>query len=55
MQQEDARYYLRRAEIETERAQSARHPQAVAAHFQLATLYFDRVEGREQIKERMRD
>ncbi len=50
MLQDDARYYRHRAGVETELAAKARHPQAMAAHFQLATLYFDRVESREQPK-----
>lgn len=50
MLQDDASYYRHRAAVETERAEKARHPQAVAAHFQLATMYFDRVEGRDPDK-----
>jgi hypothetical protein len=49
MQQADVRYYRHRAETETELAEKARHPQAAAAHYQLATMYFDRAEGRQAL------
>lgn len=48
MQEDDANYYRRRAESETFLAQNAQCPKAVAAHYQLATLYFDRAEGRSE-------
>ena len=40
---DDLDYFQRRAEIETERATQATLPQVVAAHYALATAYFDRV------------
>lgn len=44
MHEDDANYYRRRAETETGLAEMAEQPQAVAAHYQLATLYFERLE-----------
>ena len=38
-------YYIHRAETEIELAQRAEHPKAVAAHYQLAEFYLDRVYG----------
>jgi hypothetical protein len=45
MHHEDTEYLKSRAEAELELAQSARHPEAVKAHYQLAGLYLDRVYG----------
>lgn len=39
----DARYLEQRAEAELDAAQAATHPQAVRAHFLLATRYLDRL------------
>ena len=44
MAQEDVSYYRRRAEVELERAQAATAPEAVAAHYQLANAYLEKVE-----------
>jgi hypothetical protein len=41
VQQDDVRYYRRRAEAETSLAEKAGHPKAAAAHQQLATMYID--------------
>ena len=48
---EDCVYFLQRAEAETELAQRAEHPKAVAAHFHLAQSYLDLVfgEGSEEV------
>lgn len=43
MSKDDLTYYRRRAEIETERAAQATLPEVVAAHYQLATAYFERI------------
>jgi hypothetical protein len=43
MQREDAEYFYRRAEVETEHAQNATDPKVVAAHYQLAEAYLERV------------
>jgi hypothetical protein len=48
MLRDDILYYRHRAEVETELAEKAQDPGAVAAHYQLATLYFERAEGREK-------
>lgn len=45
MLKRDKRYFLERAEAELELAQQSGHPEAVAAHYQLAELYLDRVYG----------
>ena len=45
MREDDATYFRRRAADETLLAEQARCPQAVAAHYQLAMLYFDRADG----------
>jgi hypothetical protein len=42
---DDQSYYERRAEIELEMAQRAKHPEAVRAHCGLADLYLERVYG----------
>lgn len=43
MPDNDLNYYRRRAEFELERAQAATLPKVVAAHYQLASAYLDRV------------
>ena len=48
MHQVDLSYYRYRAEIETERAAKASVPQAVATHYRMASLYFERVERAER-------
>ena len=45
MPENDLRYYRRRAECELERAQAATIPKVVAAHYQLASAYLERVEA----------
>lgn len=42
----DEDYYSRRAECEVLLAQKARHPAAVAAHYQLSTAYLERVHAK---------
>jgi hypothetical protein len=42
---EDCVYFIERAEAEIALAQRAEHPNAVAAHYQLAEIYLDRVYG----------
>lgn len=41
-------YYRHRADAETGRAEKAPRLGAVAAHYQLATLHFERVDGCEK-------
>lgn len=55
MRDDDLLYYWHRAAVENDRAAKARHPEAVAAHRQLATLYVARVEGREPPRTMIRD
>lgn len=50
MSQDDICYYQRRAEAELERAQRATHRNAVAAHFQLANAYLDRIGSTETVE-----
>ena len=45
MSREEVDYYQRRAEAEIELAQSADCPEAVQAHYQLASAYLDRIHG----------
>ena len=45
MSREEDDYYQRRAEAEIELAQRAECPQAVQAHYQLASAYLDRIHG----------
>ena len=45
MPDSEVHYYIHRAEREIELAQRAEHPKAVAAHYQLAEFYLDRVYG----------
>jgi CRP-like cAMP-binding protein len=45
MLRDDILYHRQRAEVETSLAKKARDPGAVAAHYQLATLYFERAGG----------
>ena len=45
MSREEEDYYQRRAEAEIELAQRADCPQAVQAHYQLASAYLDRIHG----------
>lgn len=47
MTEDDVSYFRRRAEDETYLAQHATCPQAVAAHYEMATLYFERVDAGE--------
>jgi len=47
MSHEDVNYYERRAEAEIQLAQRAGTPQAVQAHYQLATAYLDKIYGEE--------
>ena len=42
---DDQDYYEQRAEAEIEMAQRAESTPAVQAHYQLATLYLDRIHG----------
>ena len=49
MKQDDQDYFERRAEAEIEMAQRAESPSAVQAHYQLATLYFDRIHGEDAL------
>ena len=44
---EDCEYYYRRAEEELDRAREATAERAVSIHYQLASLYLDRVYGAE--------
>jgi hypothetical protein len=43
MRPEDVRYYTARAEQQMDLAQQASHPEAVRAHFMLASRYLDLV------------
>ena len=43
VERNDSLYLERRAEAELEAAQRARHPNAVRAHYVLASLYLDRL------------
>ena len=43
MSDEDVAYFYRRAEDELEMAQKAELPKVVAAHYQLASAYLERV------------
>jgi len=45
MSGEDVDYFERRAEAEIALAQKARNTEAVQAHYQMATLYLDRIYG----------
>ncbi len=45
MPHQDVEYYERRAEAEIELARQARSPEAVQAHYQLATAYLDKIHG----------
>lgn len=45
MPENDLNYYRRRAECELERAQAATIPKVVAAHYQLANAYLERVDA----------
>ena len=45
MSDSEVHYYISRAETEIELAQRAEHPKAVAAHYQLAEIYLERVYG----------
>ena len=45
MREDDVDYYRRRAEAETRLAERAARPEAVSAHYRLATLYFERLES----------
>ncbi|HEV2748224.1 MAG TPA: hypothetical protein VGW34_13105 [Allosphingosinicella sp.] len=45
MSDEERLYFTRRAEEELQLAQRGEHPKAVAAHYQLAQLYYDRAFG----------
>ena len=51
MREDDAAYFYRRAEAELEQAQRASTPEAVHAHFMLATAYLDRVGDAEAVPE----
>jgi hypothetical protein len=46
MEDDDTAYFHRRAEIELEHAQRATNPYVVAAHYQLAQAYLERVSAR---------
>ena len=45
MSPDEASYFRRRAEQELELAQSAKDPKAAKAHYSLASIYLDRVQG----------
>ena len=45
---DDTEYFYRRAEAELEMAQKTEVPQAVQAHYTLASAYLDRVYGEER-------
>ena len=45
MSKDDIGYFQRRAEYELESAQQATHPDVVAAHYQLANAYLERIEA----------
>lgn len=45
MSHEDVNYYQRRAEAEIELASRSESTEAVQAHYQLATIYLDKVYG----------
>lgn len=45
---DDTSYYQRRAEDELGRAQQAQHPSVVAAHYELAEIYLERIAAGEQ-------
>ncbi len=45
MSHDEREYYERRAEVEIELAQAARHHAAVQAHYELASAYLDRIHG----------
>ena len=47
MSEEDFSYYRERAETETRLAAQATRPEIVAAHYQLATAYLNRVSSGE--------
>lgn len=51
MSDEDVGYYRRRAETELEHAQQAKSPEVVAAHYQLAEAYLERVAAAELAKQ----
>lgn len=48
---QDRTYWQQRAEQEIELAQRAANPAAVAAHYQLAELYLERLAGRSRGEE----
>lgn len=45
MPHDESMYLIERAEAEIELAQRAKHPRAVAAHYQLSEAYLDRAYG----------
>ena len=47
MSNDDLAYFRQRAETEVERAAQATRPEVVAAHYQLATAYLERLESDE--------
>lgn len=51
MSSDDSEYLEMRAEEEIELARHATDPRVVQAHYQLATIYLDRIHGEEQEKE----
>lgn len=55
MPHDESMYLIERAEAEIELAQRAKHPRAVAAHYQLSEAYLDRAYGRGQANEEASD
>ena len=50
MLNDDNIYYQNRAEQELALAQAAEHPRAVLAHYQLASSYLERIQGKLAMK-----